>query len=128
MHDDTASSRPSLLTGEETLAAEPAVKLEHEESSLLPDNSDSDSRRQRSSQPPEEMPSTVDHERQLSLPQSSDPNGNRDAGEPSRDPYPVVDPSSLTGLVERVTRAILSNPQLGRTLDIAEEAPPRYQE
>lgn len=89
MHDDTASSRPSLSAGQETLAAEPAVKLEHEDSSLS--NSDSDPRPQRSSQPPEEMPSTVDHARQLSLPQYSDPNDNRDAGEPSRDPYPVVD-------------------------------------
>ncbi|KAI0091612.1 hypothetical protein BDY19DRAFT_991301 [Irpex rosettiformis] len=49
----------------------------------------------------------------------------READDPSRSF--VIDATSLPGLVERVTRAILLDPQL-RDTTIREEQPPRYEE
>lgn len=155
--DSYSAARPYYTAQESALAGEravrspppllphealPRVKPEvlHEESSLVPHDPSSSPLAQVLPPPssPEAVGPTIDiinHERQLSGQHT--PNalnagglqGSRD--EPS---LAVVDPSTLSGLVERITRAILLDSRLGHAMTVAEpagdtgEAPPRYQE
>ena len=113
-------SRPSLTINEQTFP-EPTSKGASPEVSPIPEVSCT---------VPRPLNTDYDYESIIDMTSPNPPYAaerlDRNVGHVRQGPY-IVDATSFSVLVERVTRVILSDPELGRT-SREDERPPRYEE